>query len=183
MWKGALATWEDSSTNYLFFPERVTEKSVEKVRSDLLKHKLSLQPNKHTDIWRTISGTFHALFDDDPRSLLKEGSYDAGQVIELLQGKYKEHFPYLRGPKMSNYWLYILSQYTDAPLTNLERISIIPDTHVQQCSVRLGVVKSGARPEEVARAWHELLEGSGLMPMDMHPILWNWSRAGFVPEV
>lgn len=183
MWKSALATWEDSETNYLFFPEEVIKQPIAKVRKDLLKHKLALQPNKHTDIWTKISSTFHTLFKDDPRNLLKEGKYDAGEIITLIQNKYKKHFPYLRGPKMSNYWLYILSQYTDVPFTNLEQISIIPDTHIQKCSVHLGVVKEGATPDVVAEAWTNLLDGSGLIPIDMHPVLWNWSRAGFKPDI
>ena len=44
-------------------------------------------------------------------------------------GTWKE-FPYISGPKMANYWLYILSQYTDAKFANMHEISIIPDTHV-----------------------------------------------------
>jgi hypothetical protein len=183
MWKAALMTWEDPETNYLFFPEKTANVAVEKIRDDLRKHKLSIQPNKHTEIWTKISSGLHRLFKDDPRELLREGGHDAGDIIALIQNRYKDDFPYLRGPKMSNYWLYILSQYTDAPFTNLGHISIIPDTHVQQCSVRLGLVQEGAGPEEVAAAWRELLKDSGLIPIDMHPVLWNWSRAGFMPEV
>jgi hypothetical protein len=48
MWAAALATWEDGATRYLFFPERLAEVSPEQIRTDLTKHKLGLQPNKHT---------------------------------------------------------------------------------------------------------------------------------------
>jgi hypothetical protein len=108
---------------------------------------------------------------------------DAGKVLDVIQVEHKERFPYLRGPKMANYWLYILSQYTDAAFTNMGRISIIPDTHVAQCSVKLGLTADGAGPEEIAEAWVKVLSGSGIDPVAMHPVLWNWSRNDFQPEV
>ena len=55
MWKSALLTWQDSKTRYLFFPEEVVKQRRSKIQKDLLKYKLALQKNKHTDIWITIS--------------------------------------------------------------------------------------------------------------------------------
>ena len=66
MWKSAFATWNDSETNYLFFPEKVVKTPYKKVHADLVKHKLSLQKNKHTEIWTTLCKTFHDHFNDDP---------------------------------------------------------------------------------------------------------------------
>ena len=84
---------------------------------------------------------------------------------------------------MANYWLYILDSYTDIKLQNKHKLSIIPDTHVQQCSVHLGVSKLGDAPEDVAALWFELLDGTGIAPVTLHPILWNWSRNNFLPGV
>lgn len=183
MWQSALKTWNDPATNYLFFPEKVSQKKFDQVQKDLLKHKLALQQNKHPTIWSTISNTFHKLFGGDPRSLLEKGEYDAGKILALIQVEHKADFPYLRGPKMANYWLYILRQYTNVKLTNTQAISIIPDTHVIQSSIKLGLVPQKATPETVALAWKELLQGSTISPIDMHPVLWNWSRNNFLPEV
>src|SRR5687767_8279599 len=72
MWAAALKTWQDSETNYLFFPEKLAETSVEQIRIDLTKHKLALQPNKHVSIWMTIASTFHQYYKNDPRELLAE---------------------------------------------------------------------------------------------------------------
>ena len=105
------------------------------------------------------------------------------RLIQNIRKTHKERFPYLGGPKMSNYWLYILRNFTDAEFTNIDKISIIPDTHVRQCSVVLGLVDEGTGPEEVAARWFELLEGGEISPVDMHPILWNWSKASFQPRV
>ncbi len=182
LWRAALATWEDPETNYVFFPELVVAAPYEKLRSDLRKHKLSLQENKHTAIWHRLCTTLHRDWHSDPRLLLKTHHYDVPSVIPYLR-EHKVDFPYLNGGKMANYWLYILHHYTDIPLQNKEQLSIIPDTHVQQCSVHLGLVPAGASPEEVAAAWFTLLQNTGIAPITLHPILWNWSRNNFQPEV
>ena len=183
MWASALATFNDATTNYVFFPEKLTEVPMEQIRADLLKHKLALQPNKHTHIWTTIASTLHRFYHDDPRQILVEANYDAGKLVKDLQATNHSRFPYLSGPKLSNYWPYILSQYTSAPFVNIHELSIIPDTHVIQSSEHLGLVNQGASQKQVELAWHELLDGSGIAPVQMHPVLWNWSRNHFKPDV
>ena len=183
MWASALKTYEDEATRYVFFPEELAIRPIEQIRADLTKHKLALQPNKHVLIWTTIAKTFHDYYDDDPRESIAEAGNDAGKLIRLLQVVHKKRFPYLSGPKLSNYWPYILSHYTDAVFNNAHEISIIPDTHVIQSSERLGLTPAGATPIQVERAWRELLSGSSITPSQVHPILWNWSRNRFLPEV
>jgi len=183
MWAAALKTYQDPKTNYLFFPEEVVKHAREEVQRDLLKHKLALQQNKHTDIWITISRSFHNHFTDDPRELLKAGNWDVLGIHQIIQKDFRKDFPYISGPKMANYWLYILSQYTDAQFKSMQEISIIPDTHVLQCSLRLGLTNEHMSSLEVAATWKELLQGAEIAPVQMHPVLWNWSRNKFLPKV
>lgn len=183
MWAAAFATWEDKTTRYVFFPEKLANTPMEQIRADLLKHKLALQPNKHVLIWTTIAQTFHDFYKDDPRQLISEAHCDAGELIQLLRVTHKVRFPYLSGPKLSNYWPYILSHYTNVQFKNAHEISIIPDTHVLQSSVHLGVAAATATPLQVELAWKELLKDSGITPSEVHPVLWNWSRNKFLPEV
>ncbi len=183
MWQSALATYSDPETNYVFLPEKLAGKPSEHIRASLMRHKLALQPIKHTLIWTTIAITLHRYYHDDPREIIAEASHSAGTLIHNLQSTYRERFPYLGGRKLSNYWPYILMHYTDVQLTNNDAISIIPDTHVLQSSARLGLVSAGATAEQVEATWRALLAGTDISPMDMHPVLWNWSRNGFQPEV
>ncbi len=183
MWASALKTWEDPETNYLFFPEKTARKTREEVQKDLLKHRLSLQPNKHTDIWMAVSKAFHAHFKDDPRELFSVASWDVAQIHRIIQQDMRREFPYISGPKMAHYWLYILSHYTDAKFKNMQEISIIPDTHVLQCSIKLGLSTPAMSSLEVAAIWKDLLQGAKVSPVEMHPVLWNWSRNDFLPEV
>ncbi len=131
MWKSALATYQDTKTRYLFFPEKVVKKNRKKVQKDLLKYKLALQKNKHTDIWIAISKTLNKHFQNDPRKLLFAANRDVVNILQLIQKDRKKDFTHLSGPKMTNYWLMILSQYTDAKfkaaLHRLKRRSALRD--------------------------------------------------------
>lgn len=182
LWKAAYATWCDEETNYVFFPEKVVVADYETFRTHLTKHKLSLQPNKHAHIWFTISKTLHERFDNDPRVLLAHTGHDVSKTIGLLLDN-KKSFPYLSGPKLSNYWLYILDYFTDVAFVNKQELSIIPDTHIIQSSIHLGLVPDTASAEDVATAWKTLLAGTEFSPSDMHSMLWHWSRNNFVPAV
>lgn len=183
MWASALKTFKDPKTKYLFYPEKVMATSYQQLQSDLTKHKLALQRNKHTDIWLAICKAFSKSYKNDPRELLEKNSWDVVKIHDAIQVKEKKDFPYISGPKMANYWLYILSEYTDSKFKNMEEISIIPDTHVLQCSVELGISKPTDSSVQVAAAWKKLLAGSKLTPVEMHPVLWNWSRNNFKPKV
>lgn len=183
LWTSALKTYEDPETRYVFFPEKVAKRTRAEVQTSLIKHKLAIQKNKHTDIWISISQALHNHFRDDPRELLKAGNWDVVRLHKIIQQDMRKEFPYISGPKMANYWLYILSHYTDARFKNLIEISIIPDTHVLQSSIKLGLTTPTMTSSEVAAVWKELLKGQRLTPYQMHAVLWNWSRNNFLPEV
>ena len=96
----------------------------------------------------------------------------------------KKEFPYLSGPKLSNYSLFILLHYSDLKLTNTQKISIIPDTHIMQATVQLGMIDAKKlTPEAVALVWNELLDETEYSPIDFHSMLWNWSRNDFRPRI
>jgi hypothetical protein len=182
MWRSAFMTYSDPETNYVFFPEKVLKKSRSVVQTDLKKHNLALQTNKHTDIWLSISRTLHERFHDDPREILRSTDYDILKLLDLFK-EHKEWFPYLSGPKLSNYWPFILSQYTDVKFSNMYEISIIPDTHVIQSTIKLGLAPKTVTSLEVVDIWRDLLKKTKISPVEMHPVLWNWSRANFTPEI
>lgn len=181
LWKAATAAFNDPSTRRVFDPAACATLSDSELRTALLKHRVALQPNKHIATWRTLSTTVQELFDGDLRQLFRQTSQSAQKILQFIQVIHKKRFPYLSGAKIANYWLYVVHQYTDFRLTDPEVLSIAPDTHVLQASVRLGVVPEGETDREVvAGRWRELLKGSGLSPIDIHTPLWLWSRGGFV---
>jgi len=183
LWQSALDTYQDPSTNYVFFPEQLVEKEKEEVQRDLAKHKLALQPNKHSSIWINICHTLASYYKNDPKEVLRESDFDTPLIIQVLQRDKKHLFPYLGGIKLSNYWLFILSIFTDVELKNIQEISIIPDVHVIRSTIQLGLAKEGVQPLEVEQIWRKVSKEVGISPVEMHSALWRWSRNNFHPEL
>jgi hypothetical protein len=181
LWLAAMKTYADPETRFVFFPEE-TERGRDAYFTALRKYALAAFPEKHTSIWFTLSETLRDNYDSDPRRLLEVSGNDVVRIKEVIAAS-KSRFPYLSGPKLLNYWLYMLTCFTDVRLERTSEISIIPDTHVIQASVRLGVVDPETSDrDDVAAAWYQILEGSGMAPIDLHAPLWRWSRLGF-PEI
>ncbi len=157
--------------------------SDEKLRERLTKYKVALQPNKHIATWKNISKT---IFENwgSLTNFLKATNGDFLILKDLVQVKYKKGFPYLSGPKIFNYWSFILGEYGKVELKNKEYIDIAPDTHITQCSVLLGVITQDEAEklskDQISEKWRTLLKGSGIAPIEMHPPLWFWSRNGFI---
>jgi hypothetical protein len=186
LWEAALKTYEDNETKVVFDIARVSEMDMDELRGHLTKYKLALQPNKQPKTWQAIAkavythfGSFEKLFEQNDGDYLK--------LKDAIQGRYKKEFPYLSGPKIFNYWCFIMKKYGKVDLKNAEYIEIAPDTHVTQCSVKLGTITKeeaeSLSKDEISERWREVLKGSGINPIDMHPPLWFWSRNGFLFEI
>ncbi len=186
LWEAALKTFQDSETNFVFDVKEVSSRSEEQVRLALMKYKLALQPNKHVSTWRTIAKTIHENWGSF-ENLIKATDRDFLTLKQLLQVDYKKGFPYLSGPKIFNYWSFIISTYGSIKLKNRDQIDIAPDTHITQCSVRIAVITQEEAErlskEQISTRWRELLVDSGIDPIDMHSPLWFWSRNGFLYEL
>lgn len=182
MRSSALATRNDPETNYLYFPEEVVKYSFEKIQADITKHKLWLQKNKHTQIRITLCRTLNEKRDNDPRKLIKNKKSCVTQIRnELIENK--KSYPYLNGSKMCDYRMFIMSHYTDITLQNKHKLSIIPDTHIQQASIKLWLTTEKDSPEQVKEKRFGLLKNTWIHPVDLHSMFRNRSRNNFNPEV
>lgn len=183
LWESALKTWQDEDTRKVFDVAQVSKMSEEDLRKRLTKYKSALQPNKHIATWKNISKTIFENWGSFT-NFIKATDSDFLTLKDLVQSKYKKGFPYLSGPKIFNYWSFILGEYGKVELKNREYIDIAPDTHITQCSVLLGVITQDEAEKlsknQISEKWRSLLEGSGIAPIEMHPPLWFWSRNGFI---
>jgi hypothetical protein len=186
LWEAAKQTWEDENTKHIFDIKWVSENSEKELRKKLLQYKLALQPNKHINTWKRISQTIYTNWKTIS-NLIDKSDENYLQLKEIVQGKYKKGFPYLSGPKIFNYWSYILTEYCDVELKNRNFIEIAPDTHIIQASIKLGILNEDDSKklsrEEISIIWRKLLKGSSIDPIDVHSPLWFWSRGGFKIEV
>ena len=186
LWEAALKTFNDSETNFVFDIVAVSQKTEEELRQALMKYKVALQPNKHVNTWRTIAQTISANWGTVEK-FIQSTDNDFLKLKNTIQIDHKKGFPYLSGPKIFNYWSFIISTYGKVPLVNRDSIDIAPDTHITQCSVKLGVITADEAEklskDQVSEIWRNILKGSGIDPSDMHPPLWFWSRNGFLYEL
>ena len=184
LWQSATRAYNDPETAVIFCPREVSRLSHTELATLLLRYRVGLQPNKHTATWHALCVSFCELYDGDVRNLFGKCEGDIRRILTEIQQTYKKRFPYLSGPKIANYWLYVLLSYTDLNLTNREALSVAPDTHVIQSSRRLGLISQGERETPrvatlVAERWKGLLDGTEFAPIDVHTPLWLWSKSGF----
>jgi len=186
LWESALKTWNDKNTKDIFDIKLVSKMTEVELRKKLLKYKLAFQTNKRINNWKTISeiilkewGSFSNFIKSTNNNFLV--------LKNLVQIKYKKDFPYLSGPKIFNYWSFILGEYCEIKLKNKKYIDIVPDTHITKCSVKLGVITKKEAGElsknEISKKWRVILEGSKITPIEMHAPLWFWSRNAFIIDV
>lgn len=182
LWVSALNTYNDPETKQVFDVKQSSKLEESKLRKYLLKYKLALQPNKHISTWKTISNTISQNWGSI-ENLISESDNDFLKLKDIIQKQYKSGFPYLSGPKIFNYWSFIIQEFGKVKLKNSEYIEIAPDTHITKCSVILGVISEKEAltisKEEISNRWREILKGSGINPIQMHPPLWFWSKNNF----
>ncbi len=182
LWESALKTFNDADTRFVFDVKAVSKASEDEVRKALMKYKVALQPNKHVNTWRIIAKTIHEEWGSFTKFFETIDS-DFINLKQLVKVEHKKGFPYLSGPKIFNYWSFIISTYGKIGLNNRDQIEIAPDTHITQCSVKLGVISpeeaTNLTKDAISERWRDLLKNSGIDPIDMHPPLWFWSRNGF----
>lgn len=185
LWESALRTYNDLETRFVFDPKECLTKTFEEVQYALTKYKVALQKNKQTEIWLKLCQSFVELYDGDIRILFDEFNNSVELIRDFIQNKNKKMFPYLSGTKICNYWLYVIWQYTSREYTDLEKLTVAPDTHVIKASYKLGLinddeVKRSDVQQIVIDRWFFLFDGTDYKPIDIHTALWLWSRNGFI---
>lgn len=186
LWESVVKAYQDPKTSWIFNPIVVATEDIHELREALLLHRVGLQPNRHPDIWQRVAkGIVHSSEQGNVQGLIESVEFDNSLLKEIMQGSRKSEFPYLSGPKIFNYWLYVLECYANVSWKSREIITIAPDTHILKATVKLGLcteeVLNGSGDDRIAVAnvWVKALAGSGLAPIDVHTPLWLWSRAGF----
>jgi hypothetical protein len=184
--ESVLKTYNNTETRDVFDITICGQISEEDLRTKLLKYKVALQPNKHIQtrhkIVKTITTNRWGLLQ-----LLEAVDYDFLQLQKIIQKDYKSGFPYLSWPKIFHYRAMVIQSYGWIELKNKQYIDIAPDTHITQCSVRLWVITAeesiSLSKEAISDRWRILLDGSGIVPSDMHAPLRFRSRNGFQFEL
>lgn len=182
LWEAAKTTFLDPDTHAIFDIASIDETDESKLRQLLVKHRLALQPQRHTLNWLTIGSSINEEWGS-VGGLLEAADYDFLELKELVQKTQKRSFPYLSGPKLFNFWCFILARYGNVDFHNKDHIDIAVDSHIRRGSALLGLVDSeeatSLPAEHVALRWRTALAGTGIAPTDLNVPLWYWSRDNF----
>jgi len=187
LWESAEAAWNDVECRNVFFPEYVVCMDDDELRGKLLKHRLALQPNRHPAIWRRLSETFVEDFGGDVRRLFTD-CRNSVESVRIYFSQNKKRLPYLGGEKILNYWMYVMERRGVVKFTDRKKITVAPDTHVIQSSIRLGLISQEEADRSDVRAvtadrWECLLAGCDCAPIDFHTPMWLWSRSSFKVKI
>ena len=190
--RNSYVLWECANRLYKEVPmvfdcDSVVSMPEEELQAILVKYKVALQPNRQPVIWKTLCNTFAERFNGDVRNFFSDMCYEVAAIKEYIR-KNKKLFPYLGGNKICNYWLYVMEQYTDVEFCDRENITVAPDTHVIQASIKLGVItaeeaKNANVQLKLAQRWYELLKDTEYTPIDVHTPMWLWSRGKFAVDI
>lgn len=185
LWKATFTTYEDSKTRDIFSIPFSAQLSLDETQAYLLKYKVAMQPTRHTLSWHVISQTVYEHWGSI-ENMLASVDYDYLKLKQLVQKTHRKGFPYLAGPKLFNYWCFILGEKCGIELKHKDHIDIAVDLHVLRCSIKLGVISEDQADklsrEQIATIWRERLAGTSVAPTDLNVPLWFWSRNGFVFE-
>lgn len=188
LWESVAQAYRDENCRWIFSPSKVAEQSLDGLRTALLLHRVGLQPNRHPEIWQRVAvGIVNSSPSKDVLGLIQSADCDIAILKGIIQGTRKSDFPYLAGPKIFNYWLYVMESYVGTKWKHRELITIAPDTHILQATVKLGLCSdevlngSADARQKVSETWEKALFGTGIAPIDVHTPLWLWSRSGFIP--
>lgn len=184
--ESVLKSWNDPETKDIFDVKKSSNMDEDTLRKKLMKYKIALQPNKHIHTRKKISETI-STNRGSIENLFKFTNNDFLKLKNIIQKDFKSWFPYLSGPKIFNYWSFIMWEYWGIKFKNTEFIDIAPDTHITKCSVKLWVITKeeaeNLTKEKISEKRREVLKGSGINPINMHPPLWFRSRNNFIFEL
>jgi hypothetical protein len=183
LWESARRMYDDPEGRRLFNVEYVAKCEMDDLREVLVKWRVALQPNRHPEIYSRVARGFFGTGGGTVAGLLRDHDYSVVAIEATVRSSRKKEFPYLSGPKIFNYWLYVLEQYCNITFVDRSEITVAPDTHVIQASHRLGVLSDDEASRQdvaglLAERWKDVLSSQPIDPIDIHTPLWLWSRAG-----
>ena len=174
--------WRNSRGAYELYPERFKPENIATMGERTLRafvRRLGARfSTTGASTWKKISSILLNKYDGDPRNLTSQPL-----TIEEVKEKIKD-FPYLRGPKLTNFYIRAMSETGLFKVTNLEELDIPVDKQVARFSMYTGVVKllseqfQGCVHEPPLRglieeAWRNAAKKFGTPPWKLDEPIWT----------
>jgi endonuclease III len=178
----AVKLWERSRGAYELHPERFTPEKILKAspRSvEVFVRKLGARYYMNAaKTWIKISRILNDKYDGDPRNITKE-------TLEIVEVKRRlKDFPYLRGNKLSNFYIRAMGEPRLFKVKNLNELDIPVDKQVARFTMYTGVLKLlseqfiGCAQEKpmrdyVEEAWRNAAKKLGTAPWKLDEPIWT----------
>ncbi|UCE16105.1 MAG: N-glycosylase/DNA lyase [Candidatus Bathyarchaeota archaeon] len=178
----AVKLWKKSRGAYELYPERFTPETILKFSprtvETLVKNLGARFYSNAAKTWIKISKLLIDKYESDPRNITQQPS-----TLEEIKEKIKE-FPYLRGPKLTNFYIRAMGETGLFKVKNLKKLDIPVDKQVARFSMYTGVIRLlseqfvGCVHEEPLRslieeAWRNAAKKLGTPPWKLDEPIWT----------
>jgi len=178
----AVKLWKKSRGAYELYPERFTPEEILKLSPRTVQtfvKKLGARfYSNAAKIWIKISKVLVDKYVGDPRNITREPL----EIVEIK--KRLKDFPYLRGNKLSNFYVRAMGETGLFKVKNLNELDIPVDKQVARFTMYTGVLKllseqfTGCVHEEPVRslieeAWRNAAEKMNTAPWKLDEPIWT----------
>jgi len=174
--------WRNSRRAYELYPNRFKPETISASNKQSLERFVreigGRYPKAGAHTWTSISNTLLSKYDGDPRNITKEPL-----TIEEIKDKLDE-FPYLRGNKLSNFYIRAMGEKRLFKIKNFDELDIAVDKQVAKFTMYTGVLKllstrfEGCVHENPLRsliqeAWRNAAKGHNTYPWKLDEPIWT----------
>jgi len=178
----AVKLWKKSRGAYELYPEKFTPKEILKVSprtTETFVKKLGARfYSNAAKTWFKISKVLSNKYSGDPRNITKE-PLEINEIKRRLQD-----FPYLRGNKLSNFYIRAMGETGLFKVKNIDELDIPVDKQVARFTMYTGVLKLlsqqfvGCAQENPSRnlieeAWRNAARKLGTSPWKLDEPIWT----------
>lgn len=163
LWRNGRNCFEDAKLRWVFYPEKVRDKSLDEIESVLVECDLGPFYKKNAGIIQGISLSLFEKYNSSPMTLIQESNYDARTIFEKkFDSRFKNSFKSLSGDKIFPLWIRMLHDNIELPLKNIDKIPIPVDVHIARATFSTGALTGNY---------------GGTIPKIFHKIDETWERA------
>jgi hypothetical protein len=133
----ALKLWRNSRETYELYPERFVPKEImaleDRTVVGFVRGLGARYPKSGANAWKRISKVLVEKYAGDPRNMTPEAS-----SISEIKSKLSD-FPYLKGPKLSNFYLRAMGESGLLKISDFDKLDIPVDIQVARFTTYTGV--------------------------------------------
>jgi len=174
--------WRNARGAYELHPERFVPEKILAVSDRTLQvflRRLGARFSSYAaKTWKRISNILMNNYGGDPRNITSQPL-----TIEEIKRRLKD-FPYLRGPKLTNFFIRVMGETGLFHVKNLDELDIPVDKQVTRFTAYTGVIKlctlkfQGCTNDDPLRsiiqeAWRKAAKTLGIAPWKLDEPIWN----------